>query len=317
MQRLMAMMLLSGAAGETELYKSVLHADDECGTGPGSEAGCSWNALQTRVALEASAHHERLIDDQNQSFGPLFGGSSATTSKYIARCFGKVGGDCKHVSGGRCVCVDGCMGADGNCYQAENRLIAQSVSFTNAKWKGYQMYMKRLSASGMISTTRSPEWANGGQDKFNIYQLPGRHGGQTEYFIASQKWPDNVVAIQATGIWAKMTRWSLYGAYATDLNKFHHPWDITTLMLRLCSLRSRGRPDAVMIGTGVETGGTSIWAYVKDKSYKVYGYWLPEKMALATALNRTMPDVFKGNDPGEGGYWIPKPPIPSGVLPDC
>mmetsp|Transcript_60676 Transcript_60676/g.196558 ORF Transcript_60676/g.196558 Transcript_60676/m.196558 type:complete len:121 (+) Transcript_60676:164-526(+) len=102
---------------------------------------------------------------------------------YNAKCYNSAGGPgCKQVAGlaksaGRCVCDNGCMGADGNCYTDENKLLADKFTLKNAQWPAYSMYVQRMSAFGQMKTTSTSSAYNMGQDLFRLYELPGLHHG--------------------------------------------------------------------------------------------------------------------------------------------
>merc|ERR1711972_1101570 len=101
---------------------------------------------------------------------------------------------------GHCTCVEGCMGADGNCYRnASNRVVADGFKLKNVKWPDQKMYVQRMAVFNQIKTTSFSSSMNMGQDKFTLYELPGKFNGEKMHFLASTKWPDWVLAIQATG----------------------------------------------------------------------------------------------------------------------
>jgi len=317
---LLATGLLAAALATSDHVGSALGADDEC---QADDEHCALSAAQLRAdKLSASAKDvagAKATADlaTNEAAAGWLNGAGI---QYNAQCFDNTGSpDCRNDkakgNGGTCTCINGCMGADGNCHTAQNKVLAKDFILHNKQYPKYLLYVKRLTVFGQMSTTSYSTSYNMGQDKFTLYELPGKLDGKSEYFLASSKWPDYVVSIQGTG----GTAVSLYGAYAVSLKKFHAPWNLKDVMMRVCSARKLGHPDAIMVGTSVPSGGSTIWSYVHGGSYLVYGYWYPEQLieskivpGMAPKDNSTISSV-----PGMGGLWVPTPPFPQGLLPDC
>lgn len=309
-----------------DLSQSLL-LDTECET-----SECAFNAVQLRAvrassdsasgstgeALDVVPSNRSELSRLSDSIWPFKGtkGGAVQGKDYNSKCFNNAGATgCGTSSAtGSCVCPNGCMGADGSCYSQQNKLISRDFTLSNGEWSDHKMYVQRLSVFGQMKTTSLSSSYNLGQDKFNLYELPGLFEGQKEYFLASAKWSDYVVAMQATA----GTAFTLWGAYSVGLGTEHKPWSLKDIMLRICSARNKGHPDAVMIGTSVPQGGSTIWAYIHRGSYFVYGYWYPEQLIKSKILPTGGKETQSPqNLPGKGGLWIPSPPFPRGLLPDC
>jgi len=234
-----------------------------------------------------------------------------------AMCFGNLGSrHCQRqaLANGTCVCKDGCMGADGNCWSQKNKRIGSGFTLTNMQWHSYKVYVQGLSVFGQLMVTQVPSPLNLGQDKFELYELPGRLHDKKRYALASHRWTDHVVMMDMT----YGTAMGLWAAYAVDLANYHEPWDLENIMVHVCSARSKGQPDAIMIGSSSSLAGSAAWMYLKDRSFGVFGYWYPERLIAATAavaLNGGVMNVT--SIPGHAAYWVPDPPFATGVLPDC
>lgn len=316
---------------DAALDPSLFEADDECDAA-GGEAGCALSAAQLRArALQAGEKQQHEGDLEGNSSTWPFSSSSAAT-KWHAKCFGNIGAaacadPAAPPGAGKCACPNGCMGADGSCYtNVTNKLVASKFTIKNAKWPDYKMYVQRMSVFNQMKTTSFSSGYNMGQDKFSLYQLPGKFNGETMFFLGSDKWPDYVFALDSTG----GTAVSLWGGYAVSLTEKHEPWSLKDVMLRVCSARKTGHPDAIMIGSSVPSGGSTVWAYIHSGSWLVYGYWYPERLleskaagyipgmgGSSSASKPTTPAPTIASVPGEGGYWIPEPPLPRGLLKDC
>lgn len=323
---------LALAAGEraedAAAAAAALREDDECGApGAGGPGACALSAVQLRAEVD---EEERAAGDRASAAGAADRRAAAnatwpfsSTPTYTASCFGNAGAElCATAnapqSQGRCACPDGCLGADGNCYQQENKVIAKDFTIKNMKWPDNKMYVQRLSVFNQMKTTGFSSTYNLGQDLFTLYELPGTLEGYKEYFLASSKWPDYVVAIDTTG----GTAVSLWGAYAVSLTKNHQPWNLRNVMMRVCSVRNKGYPNAVMIGSSLKQAGSAVWAYIHSGSYFVYGYWYPERLIESKIIPSGQaasgaPAPGPAQVPGEPGYWIPDPPFKAGLIPDC
>eukprot|EP00933_Yihiella_yeosuensis_P030214 TRINITY_DN23873_c0_g1_i2.p1 TRINITY_DN23873_c0_g1~~TRINITY_DN23873_c0_g1_i2.p1 ORF type:complete len:327 (+),score=46.79 TRINITY_DN23873_c0_g1_i2:75-1055(+) len=249
----------------------------------GTELSHLGELSQDRTAVLAA----KPTNKSGQTYSPscyTFTGTSCLVSK----CAPKLEAICEL---GKCICGSGCTGAAGKCHKEQNKLILKGFTLTNVYWPKYSMYFKRVTAFGQMSTTKSPSALNFGADRFTLYQLPGNLSGKPKFFLASDYWPDYVVTIRAT----TGTALSPWGTYAVKLNKQTIPWTPNRIMVTICSLKKRGYPNAIMIGSAGGTG-SPIWAYIHRLSSYVYGSTMK---------------------PGSGGYWTLDPPLPEGSVPDC
>jgi len=277
---------------------SAFVADDEClvGSGASGSANCALSALQLRARKE---QEEQQQGEQAGQATPAMNASLLEAFPFSARCFSYTGGSCvanechgyrgATCQSGKCLC-SGCAGADGVCYQHNNKLIAKGVALRNLKYSSYKMYFQRLSTFGQMKTTMASSWMNLGQDKFDIYELPGLDDGHKKYFLSSKKWIRYVVGMKAT----TGTAVSPFAAYAVNLeNKgsLLDAWGPSNIMLRICETPS----GAVEVGAKMADSAT-IWAYVHHGSWYVYG-------SLTS--------------PGEGGGWVVDPPLPKGTFAPC
>lgn len=315
------------SASAADVSEAILVADDECsaeasaGVSPESPLRCGLSALQLRAEKADPVHTQRArapasMLEANRSIETIW--PLSPSPKYDATCFGSAGAEYCGKSGkgpntGSCVCDQGCMGANGNCYPKANKPIGKAFSLSNKRWPNYKMYFQRASVFGQLKLTSLSSSYNLGQDKFTLYELPGDLDGQKQYFLASDLWKDHVVAMQNTG----GTSVSLWAAYAFSLTKHHQPWNLRDIMLRVCSARSQGHPDAIMIGTSTTFGGSTVWAYAKSGTYLVYGYWYPERLITSKIVSSESTKDGISHFPGKSGYWIPSPPIKRDLLPDC
>lgn len=203
------------------------------------------------------------------------------------------------------------MGADGDCWSKHNTAIGSGFTLTNMKWSSWKLYIQSLSAFGQLRATRVHSALNLGSDKFQLYEFPGVLDGQKQYILASHRWTDHVVMMDMTG----GTALSLWGAYAVDLAEYHEPWELKNVMLHVCSARSKGHPDAIMIGSSSHPAGSAAWMYLKEGTFNVFGYWYPERLIAAVVTGGGPMNI--SDSPGDGGYWIPNPAFAPDVLPDC
>lgn len=139
-----------------------------------------------------------------------------------------------------------------------------------------------------MKTTRMPNWANMKQDLFTLHRVPGN---DSAFMLGSKKWPGYAVAMRQT----EGTALSAMGMYEVKLSTRIAPWNPSTVMLQVCSLKKKTGQPHVKIGS-LGRHGIPVWAYVHHGSWLVYGSL---------------------SDPGEGGHWIPEPPFEEGALPDC
>merc|ERR1711920_402874 len=212
---------------------------------------------------------------------------------YSNQCYGFTGGTClskpcdafrnaKCVDA-KCVCARSCTGADGQCRTQSYRKVAGGFTLTNKRFSRSWLYFQTLSLLSQLKVAAEPRWFFGGQQLFDLYELPGTIDGKKQYFLASTKWPSWVAAIRPTG--SVLTgSVSLFGLYALNLVHTIAPWDPQQLTLQVCSMKKLGYEKEIMIGrTSVATHRTE-WAYVHHGSWFVYGWALSQ-------------------DPGDEGYW--------------
>lgn len=219
---------------------------------------------------------------------------------YSADCYGYTGGTCVAAACNldrnaecqdlKCICTNGCTGADGRCRPHRYRKIASKVSFTNDYWSDYWLYMQRVSLLGQLKVSKMPAEFFQGSQGFDLYELPGQVEGRKQYLMASSKWLDHVAAIRSTGSLLTLSA-SLFGLYSVSLHSTI-PYDPQGITLHICKVMKGPFPDsshAVMF-QHYHIGGERSSAYIHRGSDFVYGYTI-----LA--------------DPGPGGYWIPSTPI--------
>jgi len=299
---------------------AALASDEEClaeygAAGSSNGGGCALSALQLRAKRQQEeAEQQQAERSEEQEEGETEEEEAAPEEEALpqnaslletmfstsAKCFSYTGGSCvtehcapyRHADcySGKCVCKQGCAGADGKCHSQHNRLVAKGVLLRNAKYSHYKMYFQRVSTFGQMKTTRASSWMNMQQDKFDIYEAPGSDSGHKEYFLASGKWPDYVVGMKAT----TGTAMSPFAAYAVNLHKkggVFDAWGPSNIMLRICETASG------MLQVGAKMSDTKmIWAYVHHGSWYVYG-------SLSS--------------PGWGGEWKPEPALSAGTFPRC
>lgn len=186
---------------------------------------------------------------------------------------------------GKCLCLAGCTGADGKCYPGTYKEVAAGFTLTNVKFHSQKLYMPAVDLLDQLKTTAVPSFLNGGKDKFVLHALPGSLAGHKDYFLTTMSYPGYVAAIRATA----GTAVSLFGAYEVSLDKEFSP---DRLAVRVCN-KGGGQ---VMIGSPGSVN--TEWFFVHHGSWDVYGWGLT-------------------NDPGQGGYWQPDPPIPVEELEAC
>jgi len=275
------------AADMAASQRDHLAMDDECDA---SDETCALNAAQLRAEVR-----------KHQAAG------NASLPTYTTECFSFTGGTCVTAScdasrnaeciDKKCLCEKGCSGADGKCHDAKNTKVASKFYLSNGKYDKYKMYFQAMSAFGQMKTTKMWSSMNNEQDLFDLFEVAGGEGSKKTYFLASSKWQNQVVGFKAT----TGTAISPFGAYAVDLAEkasVLDTWGPSNIMLKVCSLGPQSSyPGAIQIGSDLSDKTGTIWAYVHTGSYLVYG---------------------SITSPGEGGIWIPEPPLPASVkLPLC
>lgn len=228
------------------------------------------------------------------------------TAKYEQTCYAFTGESCSDTpchpetfavcQTGTCVCGAGCSGPTGRCYTMNNKAVATGFSLTNVRWPNNRIFVPHVSTFNQMKVTSTPSILSSGQDKFSLYELPGDLNGSKKFFLGNDKWRNNVATIRGTG----GTALGSYGLYSVDLSPtlkdWVEPWQPQDIALTVCSLRLHGDAHAVMIGSS-GAAGNPIWAYLKSYQWLIYGY--------------------ADGSPDESGHWVPDPPFPTGVLPDC
>lgn len=308
----------SASSAEAAVFETATE-DDECAA-VGAEGSCALSAAQLR-AERLGAERSRRPEASSLGGASLAsaarGAPAAAPARnasfvdldsptYDVKCFAYTGGTCvteacnaerkAECVSGKCVC-SGCAGADGTCHDDTNKLVASGFYLKNAKYDQYKMYFQRVSTFGQLSTTKMWSSLNFDQDKFSIYELPGKgEDGKPEYFLGSYKWSDYVVGFKAT----TGTAFSPFAAYAVDLNKkgkLLSIWGPSNIMLNVCRVNKASYQGGLQIGAKISATGGNIWAYVHGGSWFVYG-------SLSS--------------PGEGGIWYPDPPLPATAqIPEC
>mmetsp|Transcript_95648 Transcript_95648/g.241061 ORF Transcript_95648/g.241061 Transcript_95648/m.241061 type:complete len:340 (-) Transcript_95648:169-1188(-) len=317
-----------GLVGTGPEAAAALDSDGECMAEyrVAAGGGCALSALQLRANKQQQQEQEKEEEDERQQqqqaqqsgeqeekdqeeeteepraerLAPRNASLLEEMYSTSAKCFSYTGGSCisehcapyRHAQChlGKCICQDGCAGADGKCYSQQNRLVAKGVLLRNGKYKHYKMYFQRMSTFGQMKTTRASSWMNMAQDKFDIYEVPGSDSGHKEYFLASSKWSDYVLGMKAT----TGTALSPFAAYAVNLDKkggVLDTWGPTNIMLRVCETAT----GMVQVGAKMADANT-IWAYVHHGSWYVYG-------SVST--------------PGWGGEWTLEPAVAKGTFPLC
>jgi len=289
--------------GDPADLSDALAGDDECRALDGST--CALNELQVHKGMAEGSQSAQTEEMPAANVGALEGSDGGPEVKYEQSCYGFTGATCGITAcstnrsavckAAFCVCATGCSGPDGVCHRSENKLLAGPFRLKNVKWPKYSLYVQRVSTFDQMKVTNAFSILNGGADKFQLYQLPGTLGNRPKFFLGSAHWPDTVAAIRAT----TGTTLGLWGLYAAKLEAMVKPYNPENIALTVCSLASKGRPDAISIGSSGSLG-SPIWVYIKHGSWLVYGYSLGGI-----------------DDVGDGGKWIPDPPLPKGLLPEC
>jgi len=205
-------------------------------------------------------------------------------------CFG-IGKQCIE---NKCVCDQGCAGADGNCWPEGNiQINANPVKVSN-RWSKLNLNLPKFAPMQQMRVAAKFFFGNGllGEFAFNIYQLPG--GGfnseHKRYFLSLDAEPNKVVTVkEAIGVTASVSKatndlvrkWIFY---AVDLANHERAQDLS---LRICNMRGLLGFDAIKIGRTLQNGH-NLWAQVRFPPVFVYGW-------DTQAMNQ---------DPGDKGYWL-------------
>lgn len=190
----------------------------------------------------------------------------------------------------KCMCPHGCAGGDGKCYNGKKNIkIAGGFKLKNVKWPDQEIYMPSGFAATFESQLRT---STDDGSKFDLFLLPDE-----TYLLASSEWPEYVVDMTKTelfelplgqsGVTIPVTRWDVRAHRLGYWNG-----GLASVPLLLCNPGDPTHPEAVVFRN---TANATI--FIRFGSWKVYGYSLT-------------------SDPGEGGYWIPEPPLPV-ELPSC
>lgn len=213
-------------------------------------------------------------------------------------CYTVTGGTCfvqdckpeRHAdcSFGSCLCSAGCVGADGNCYKDIKgyELVASKIRLRNIKFTDY-LYTPRTWFLQQLRVTSTPRTY---ADKWNVYRVPGTAFEEEYYMISPVEYPG-----YAAGITTDMTVTAK--VIVVDIrNNNQDPWGIFQY---LCE--PPHHPGAWQI-SNVHMQGQGVKWYVHHGSWRVFGYLWGALRAAA--------------DVGEGGEWMPEPPI-NLSLPRC
>jgi len=261
-----AALAMSAFIGGAEFGRQTTHQHGAYGVSLTQLKGAAWNA----TALVAGLNLDCYMDT---------GGTCGMDPCYPWR-----GAECRS---GRCLCEGTCTGADGKCYDSKYKKVADGFTLTNVKWPDQKMFMPGDALLDSVRTTGFSSWANGGEDKFILYQLPGNMSGHTGYFLSSWRFSGYVVSLRGT----TGTAVSPYGAYEVDLD---NQFGVQKIAVRVCSMGD----GKVKIG-GESITGAMEWFYLHHFSWIVYGWGL------------------LSSDPGDGGVWKVDPPIPEEELEPC
>jgi len=228
---------------------------------------------------ENNFKHTQLVGVEQHTF----------RARYEQECYAYTGESCTErpcsiasqavCQAGRCVCKEGCVSTQGDCYNAmNNRLVAKAVTLRNAKWPSNSLYMQMASVYDQLALTNAPA-LHPGQDKFNIRGFPGSKA--REFLLASDRWDEQIAIMQPVRVPdLGGASWALY---AVDIRNEDAPWKPEDIALTICRVRSKG---SIRIGTR-----RGVWAYARWDSYYVFGH--------------------EGNasDTGDAGEWIPDPAL--------
>lgn len=163
------------------------------------------------------------------------------------------------------------------------------------------MYFQRADANGQMAASRMYGALMGSQDKFDLYEMPSSAPDRRGFVLSSPRWPGKVLGFKAT----PDSSVNSVGAYGMNLDKglaeIYHDADAAqghyTVELFLCEIvRERPHEARVQVGAKFGSHGATVWAYVDRSSLYVFG--------------------TLGN-PGTEGTWLPEPPLPRGLLPEC
>merc|ERR1712194_24279 len=197
---------------------------------------------------------------------------------YSASCYGYTGDTCLTSECGaernascvdaKCSCVGKCSGADGVCASGDNKKVnTEPFSLSNKKWPSQWLFMQTVSVLSQLKTSSQPAFMFSGQQKFDLYQLPGLVKGKKQYFLNSNKWPDWVAAIRSTGsvLSGSVSLFGLFGESLTPTAGIA-PWNPQGIAVQVCSMKTNGYSTEVMIGSSGSVGRTE-WAYVHHASW--------------------------------------------------
>lgn len=197
-------------------------------------------------------------------------------------------------SWGSCVCPSGCVGASGNCYRdmAGYELVASNIKLRNVKYDGY-LYTPD---TWFMSQLRIYDRGDTGSysDKWNVYRVPGAAFGKEFYIISPVKYPGYASGV---GPNPDPLAFSPYRVIVASMSSTtQDPWGF---FQQLCEPPLH--PGAFEI-SNLQEGGNGVKWYVHHGSWEVFGYLLG---AVVSSLKV-----------GEGGEWMPEPPV-NLSLPQC
>lgn len=269
---------------------------------PGPSAQ-QWAVVGHRAIYEAADVDGRLgMSNISATAVPL---NLDLPTGWNTECFTWTGGTCfmfgcdaergdTECSSSRCMCTRGCAGSDGKCYNGlKNQIVASSFTLQNVKWPDQSMYIPSGVAAVVEDQLRT---STSDGSKFSLYMLP-----DGSYLMASAEWPDYVVDISLTEIVLPRTKNSdaveipRWDVRAHRLGWWHG--GLRTSSLKICNPDDTEHPDAVLFRNMYSGTIRPATIFIRHGSWKIYGYIISD-------------------DPGNGGYWIPEPPLPF-KLPSC
>lgn len=193
---------------------------------------------------------------------------------------------------GSCVCKSGCVDASGNCDHAISgyELVASNIRLRNVKYDQY-LYTPR---TWFMKQLRVESQAGKYADEWNVYRVPGTAFGKEYYLFSPTEYPTYAAGVTADRAPFQM---SLTRVIVVDMSRNDQdPWG---LFQYVCE--STTHPGAWEI-SNFHDGGNGVKWYVHRGSWEVFGYFFGALVSSAKV--------------GEGGEWMPDPPV-SLNLPRC
>lgn len=200
----------------------------------------------------------------------------------------------------QCFCKAGCSDGNGGCHKSENVLVATGIRLRNSRWPQYY-----LVASTMDNKIHV---ANNGADplaQFNLYQLPGQGKHPDGFLLVPATSPGYSVSIvhkylchdlggkseakhdqetNMTGGACKHT-WNAQTQPLSPTYTSHPSVKDAAVQLSKAPIETKNGVAITIRGSGEHV---SKYMFVHEGSWKVSS---------------------RADDPGNGGYWIPEPPL--------